>query len=264
MQREFNNRQNSQKRLQPFSKPVSAPVTVENKNKTEGTRINKYLADRHNISRRKADTMIDAGKILINGRRAVLGDKVKTTDKVETREKMKKDFSYYAYNKPRRLITNKQKKGEEDVTSKVNIKGVFPIGRLDKDSEGLIILSDSAKLTDKLLNPIYDHDKEYIVQTQKPIKEHQLKVMERGMNLEGGVDTKPCKAEQIDEFTFSITISEGKKHQIRRMCDAFALGVESLKRVRIMNIELGDLKPGQFRKIEGEELKTFLRSLGLS
>ncbi|MFA6341173.1 MAG: pseudouridine synthase, partial [Candidatus Paceibacterota bacterium] len=205
-----------------------------------------------------------AGKVFINGRKAILGDKVSPEDRVELKEKVKDKFSYYAYNKPRGLITNKQEKGEKDIISSVSLKGIYPVGRLDKDSEGLILLTDNGRITDKLLNPIYDHDKEYIVKTRTPIKESQLRVMERGMDLEGDIRTKPCKTRYIDERTFSITLSEGKKHQIRRMCDAFTLPIGSLKRVRVMNIRLGDLKPGQYRKIEGEELKTLLKSLGVN
>ncbi len=226
-------------------------------------RINKYLADKYSLSRRNADKVIESGKVFISGRKAVLGDKVKAEDKVEVKDKIKKDFSYYAYYKPRGLITNKQKIGEKDVADAVNIKGVFPIGRLDKDSEGLILLTNNGRITDKLLNPEYDHDKEYMVKTRTSIKQHQLRVMERGMNLEGDISTKPCKTKYINERVFTITLSEGKKHQIRRMCDAFSLPIESLKRIRVMNIHLGNLKPGQFRKIEGEELKTFLESLSI-
>jgi len=227
------------------------------------TRINKFLADKYSLTRRGADKMVDDGKVSINGRRAVLGDKVKPEDKVELKEKLKNDFSYYAYYKPRGLITNKQKRGEKDVTDAVNIKGVFPIGRLDKDSEGLILLTNNGRITDKLLNPKYDHDKEYIVRTRTPIKEHQLRVMERGMDLEGDLTTKPCETKYLSENTFSIILSEGKKHQIRRMCDAFSLPIESLKRVRVLNIHLGNLKSGQFRKIEGDELKTLLKFLSV-
>ena len=221
-------------------------------------RINKYLADKYSISRREIDRMIEAGKIFINGRKAVLGDKVNDADKVEIKDRSKKDYSYYAYYKPRGLITIKNKKGEKDVISSVGLKGVFPIGRLDKDSEGLLILTDNGRITDKFLNPVYDHDKEYLVKTRMPVKAHMLKVMERGMNLEGGLKTKPAKTKFIDDNVFSIILSEGKKHQIRRMCDAFNLPIESLRRVRFMNIRLGDLKPGEYRKIDGEELKKLL------
>jgi len=197
-------------------------------------RINKYVADKYSFSRRGVDKMIEAGKILINGKKAVLGDKVKPTDKVEIKEKEKiqKSFAYYAYNKPRGLITNRQHKGEKDVASSVNIKGVFPIGRLDKDSEGLILLTNNGRITDRLLNPKYDHDKEYTIRTATPIKQHQLRVMEGGMDLEGDISTKPCKTKYIDERNFSIILSEGKKHQIRRMCDAFGITMEELQKLR--------------------------------
>ncbi len=224
----------------------------------EKIRINKYLADKHSLSRRYIDRLIESGKIFVNGKRAILGDKVDDNDKVEIREGLKKNFLYFAYYKPRGLITVRQHKGENDVASTVGIKGIFPVGRLDKDSEGLLILTDNGRITDRLLNPIYDHEKEYLVKTRRPVKAHELKVMERGMELEGDLITKPAKTKFINDKTFTITLSEGKKHQIRRMCDAFGLPIDSLKRIRFMNILLGNLKPGQYRKIQGEELKELL------
>ena len=229
---------------------------------TEGIRINKYLASQGVSTRKDADKLIEAGKVIINGRRAVLGDKVKEGDKVEITKKIKSDYVYYAYNKPRGVITHSPQKGETDILTSVGLKGVFPVGRLDKDSEGLIILTNDGRITDRLLNPKYDHEKEYIVKTRMSIKEFQLKVMEKGMELEG-IITAPCKTKLIDEKVFSIIISEGQKHQIRRMCDALTLPIENLKRVRVMNIKLGSLKSNTFKKIEGEVLKEFLKSLGL-
>ncbi len=225
-------------------------------------RINKYLADKGISTRREADKIISAGKVKINGRTAVLGDKVKPTDKVDVIKKIKNNFVYYAYNKPRGVITHSPQKGEKDIASSIKIKGVFPIGRLDKDSEGLIILTNDGRVTDRLLNPKYDHEKEYVVHTRIPVKDSQLKIFERGMELEG-IKTAPCKTKFISDKTFSITLSEGQKHQIRRMCDALSIPIESLKRVRVMNIELGKLSPNEYRKIEGNELEIFLKSLGL-
>ncbi len=225
-------------------------------------RINKYLAMQGISTRREADKIILAGKVTINGRKAVLGDKVGNGDKVEITKKIKNNFSYYAYYKPRGIITHSPQKGEKDIASSISLKGVFPIGRLDKDSEGLIILTDDGRITDRLLNPKYEHEKEYLVKTRVPIKLSHLSIMERGMDLEG-IKTKPCKTKFINENTFSITISEGQKHQIRRMCDALTLPIESLKRVRIMNIKLGNLKPNAHRKIDDDELKEFLKSLSL-
>jgi 23S rRNA pseudouridine2604 synthase len=213
-------------------------------------------------TRREADKIILAGKVTINGRKAILGDKVGNGDKVEITKKIKNNFSYYAYYKPRGIITHSPQKGEKDIASSISLKGVFPIGRLDKDSEGLIILTDDGRITDRLLNPKYEHEKEYLVKTRVPIKLSHLSIMERGMDLEG-IKTKPCKTKFINENTFSITISEGQKHQIRRMCDALTLPIESLKRVRIMNIKLGNLKLNAHRKIDDDELKEFLKSLSL-
>lgn len=227
----------------------------------EKIRINKYLAQKGISTRKGADKLISAGKILINGRRAILGDKVDSTDEVQLLGKAENDYVYYAYNKPVGITTDAQK-GEKNILSSINIKGVFPIGRLDKDSEGLIILTNDGRITDRLLSPKYDHEKEYIVKTRIPIKDFQMDVMARGMDLEG-ITTKPCKTKIINENTFSIILGEGQKHQIRRMCDALSLPIDSLKRVRIMNIKLGDLKNNQLRKIEGEELKTLLTSLSL-
>ncbi|MFA6797093.1 MAG: pseudouridine synthase [Candidatus Paceibacterota bacterium] len=225
-------------------------------------RINKYLADKGVCTRREADKIIESGKVFINDREAVLGDKVRETDKVEVKNKTKTNYSYYAYNKPRGIITHSPQKGEKDISSSINLKGVFPVGRLDKDSEGLIILTNDGRITDRLLSPRYEHDKEYVVKTSKPIKQFQLSIMEGGMELEG-IETRPCKTKLLDDNSFSITLTEGQKHQIRRMCDNLSIKIESLKRVRVMNIRLGDLKSNQYKKIEGEELKNFLISLSL-
>ncbi len=226
-------------------------------------RINKYLADKGIATRREADKIISAGKVRINGRIAVLGDKVKPADKVEIIKKIKNNFVYYAYNKPRGVITHSPQKGEKDISSSIPLKGVFPVGRLDKDSEGLLILTNDGRITDRLLNPKYEHEKEYIVKTRVPVRDSQLKVFEKGMQLEG-IKTAPCKTKSLGEKTFSITLSEGQKHQIRRMCDALTLPIDSLKRVRIMNIEIGKLAPNEYRKIEGKELEIFLKSLNLA
>jgi 23S rRNA pseudouridine2604 synthase len=228
----------------------------------EKIRINKYLAQKGVSTRKGVDKMISAGKILINGRRAILGDKIDLNDEVQVLGKAKNDFVYYAYNKPKGITTDSQK-GEKDILSSINIKGVFPIGRLDKDSEGLIILTNDGRITDRLLSPKYDHEKEYTVKTRIPIKDFQIAVMAKGMELEG-INTKPCKTKMLSEKSFSIILGEGQKHQIRRMCDALSLPIDSLKRVRIMNVKLGDLKNNQVRKIEGEELKSLLTSLSLS
>ncbi|HYF10217.1 MAG TPA: pseudouridine synthase [Candidatus Paceibacterota bacterium] len=226
-------------------------------------RINKYLAHKGYATRTGADALIEAGKVFINGVPAVLGAKVEESDMVEVRDSRKPaSYLYYAYHKPVGVITHSPQRGEKEAKEDIPVKGVFPVGRLDKDSYGLLILTNDGRITDRLLNPDYAHDKEYVVTVRKPLANNWKTRMERGVDIEGYL-TKESKVEILDERTFAITLTEGKKHQIRRMCAALGNDVEDLKRVRVMNIRLGDLKPGSYRKIEGAELTEFLRSLGL-
>lgn len=223
-------------------------------------RINKYLAHKNLCTRREADTLIAAGKVLINGVPAQLGDKVKETDDVQVRFRVKQ-YRYYAYHKPRGVITHSAQEGEKEIADVSSVKGVFPIGRLDKDSSGLIILTDDGRITDRLLNPDYVHEKEYIVTTKEQLKSNFKERMERGVDIEG-YKTKECKVEVLGEKRFSIVLIEGKKHQIRRMCAALGYVVASLERTRIMNVHLSGLKTGSHRAITGSELTTFLKALG--
>mgnify|MGYP001559735222 CR=1 FL=1 len=223
-------------------------------------RINKYLAWKKYSTRREGDEMVAKGKVLINGKVAALGDKVLEGDKVEIRFRLKK-YRYFAYNKPRGVITHSAGEGEEDIQEIFPIKGVFPIGRLDKDSHGLIILTDDGRITDKLLNPDYSHEKEYVVTTKEPLTFNFKERMERGVDIEGYM-TKPCKVQVLGEHKFSIVLTEGKKHQIRRMCAALGCVVSDLERRRVMNIRLENIKPGGHRELKGEELASFLKSLG--
>jgi 23S rRNA pseudouridine2604 synthase len=139
---------------------------------------------------------------------------------------------------------------------------VFPVGRLDKDSCGLMILTDDGRITDPLLNPTQAHEKEYEVTCAKELPTNFKNKMERGVNL-GEFTTKPCRVTVRGERKFSIVLTEGKKHQIRRMCARFDQTVTELKRVRVMNIKLGQLKKGEYREIEGKELNDFLLALGV-
>lgn len=216
-------------------------------------RINKYLAVRGFSTRRGADELIEKKKVFINDRLAVLGDKVNETDEVVVKQSGKpKVYTYLAYNKPRNERT-------EEISAP---GGLFPIGRLDKMSEGLIILTNDGRITDRLLNPDRTHDKEYQVTTKEKLRSSFKQKMETGINIEG-YTTKPCKVEVTGERSFKLILTEGKKHQIRRMCVALFNEVRDLKRVRILNIKLGNLGPGKTRPIEGDELTTFLKALGL-
>lgn len=228
-------------------------------------RLNRYLALNNFCSRREADVLIEKGSVIVNGKVAKIGDKVNAYDVVKLDEKAfgSKKYVYYAYHKPKGIVTHSPKEGQKSIAEiTYNEKDVFPIGRLDKNSRGLILLSNDGRITDKLLNPDREHEKEYIVTVNKPITNIFLKIMGQGVQLED-FKTKPCQLEKKDEMTFNITLTEGKKHQIRRMCTALGWSVVDLKRVRIMNIRLGRLPVGQQRKIQGEELKTLLQSVGI-
>ncbi len=226
-------------------------------------RINKYLASKKYCTRREADELIAGGKVQINGRRAQLGDKVQETDDVKVTFKPR-TFRYFAYNKPRGVVTHSaQGEEEKEILDLIPEKGVHPVGRLDKDSFGLIILTDDGRLTDALLNPDHEHEKEYEVKTLTPVPRFFKGKMEAGVDI-GGYTTKPCTIDMYDDSHFSITITEGKKHQIRRMCGALGQSAVELKRKRILNISLGKLKSGAYRAIEGKELADFKKQLGFS
>jgi len=226
-------------------------------------RINKYLANKGVSTRKGADKLIEKGKVFINGRKAVLGDKITETDKVEVTEKINKNqYKYFAYYKPREIITHSPQKGQREIKNISGISGLFPIGRLDKDSEGLIILTNDGRITERLLSPNKEHEKEYIVKTTNAIKPLFIAKAKTGINI-GDYITKPCEIFQDGEKSFRIILKEGKKHQIRRMTDAYGIAIESLKRIRIMNIKIESLQPNEHREIKGEELKQFLGLLSL-
>jgi 23S rRNA pseudouridine2604 synthase len=226
-------------------------------------RINKYLALNKHSTRRGADDLINKKQVFINGKLAVLGDKVTEKDQVEVRFRGKQiPYVYYAYNKPKGIVTHSAQEDEKEIKHVVAVKDIFPIGRLDKDSHGLIILTNDGRITERLLGPDYFHEKEYVVKTKNKLRSSFKSKMEAGVKI-GDEKTKKCKIEIINDQMFKIILTEGKKHQIRRMCDALFQEVEDLRRVRIMNIKLGKLPPGAERKIEGEELQTFLHKLEL-
>ena len=215
-------------------------------------RINRYLAWQKHSTRRGGDELVQKKQVLINGRFAELGDKVNEKDVVEVlKSKKPKSYLYFAYNKPA---------GETTDTPIFLNKDIFPLGRLDKDSHGLMLLTNDGRVTDRLLNPEYAHEKEYIVVIKEKLRPNFKQKMEAGVDIEG-YQTKPCKVKIINENTFRVILTEGKKHQIRRMCSNLFQEVADLKRERIMNIKLGNLKPNTVREIKGEELAIFLKSV---
>lgn len=219
-------------------------------------RINKYLAWKKHSTRRGADELIKDKKVFLNNKLAVLGDKVNESDTVEVRFRgPKPTFTYIAYNKPMGLAT-------EEIISTLAIEKVFPIGRIDKESHGLIILTNDGRITERLLSPKYLHEKEYIVRTKEKLRANFKEKMERGVQIDEE-KTAPCKIKIVSDNTFKVILTEGKRHQIRRMCVAMFNEVVDLKRTRVMNIELGKLGDGAHRIITGKELETLLHSLEL-
>jgi 23S rRNA pseudouridine2604 synthase len=226
-------------------------------------RINKYLAKLNLTTRRGGDELIAKKKVFLNGKLAQLGDQVQEGDHVEVKHSgIRTDYLYYAYYKPIGVTTHSPMVGEKDILQSSNLKGVFPVGRLDKNSSGLIILTNDGRLTDKLLNPDREHEKEYQVSVVNSLRPSFKESMEKGVDL-GEYVTKPCKVKVVGDRTFLITLTEGKKHQIRRMCEAMHNDVKDLHRTRIMNIKIGKLAPNSSRKIEGVELDELKKKLGM-
>jgi len=227
-------------------------------------RINKYLADKGYATRRGADDIISKGLVTINGKKAVLGDKVTDTDVVVINQKRKPNqYVYLAYNKPQGVVTTNAQGEEKEIIDAVRYRTrVFPVGRLDKDSYGLIILTNDGRITDRLLNPDKHHEKEYVVTVNKKYTPAFIKHMTEGVDI-GDYVTRPTKVKRLKDTTFLITLTEGKNRQIRRMTEKLGYTVTDLKRVRIQNILLNNVKPGQYREIIDDERETFLTSLGL-
>ena len=236
---------------------------------SEEIRINKRLAELNLASRREADELISAGKVLVNGKKATLGQKVTAEDAITLAGEQKRRV-YLAYYKGRGVISHSPDAHEIDIATKLKtdygLTDVYPVGRLDKDSEGLIILTNDGRVTGPLLDPEANIPKTYEVLVDKDVTGPFLKDLERGVDIEGYM-TKSATASRSEKGSkkkFTLTITEGKKHQIRRMCAALGYQVQSLKRVQILNIELNQLKPNQYRKIAGPELKELLTSLKIN
>ncbi len=227
-------------------------------------RINKYLAHKGVATRTGVDDLIKSSKVLINGKVAKLGDKVLETDKVQVRgTHNKKKYAYYAYNKPVGIVSTNPVGDEKGITDNIKIKEkVFPVGRLDKDSSGLMLLTNDGRVTDRLLNPKYNHEKEYVVEVDRKFTPAFLKHMQEGVDI-GEVVTKKAEVKKLGESRFGIVLTEGKNRQIRRMTEKLGYTVRKLERIRVQNIELGKLSLNDSREISGEEQVLFLKSLGL-
>ncbi|WP_178987660.1 23S rRNA pseudouridine(2604) synthase RluF [Winogradskyella schleiferi] len=234
------------------------------------TRLNKYLSEAGYCSRRAADRLIEAGRVTINDVVPEMGTKVASEDVVKVDGEIigerKQDFVYLAFNKPVGIVCTTDTRVEKDnIIDYINYpKRIFPIGRLDKPSEGLILLTDDGDIVNKILRASNNHEKEYIVTVDQPISQTFVERMAGGIYLEDlGKRTKKCVVKKIDKFTFSIILTQGLNRQIRRMCDYLNYEVQTLKRVRIMNIKL-DMPLGNYRELTKEEFKTLTKLISES
>lgn len=223
-------------------------------------RLNKYIAACGICSRREADKLISEGRVFVNGRIAGMGMKVDDTDEVTVNNKKihgKNEKVVLAYYKPVGVTcTEKDKFADKKITDMVK----FPVrvtyaGRLDKESEGLILLTNDGDLIDAMMHARANHEKEYIVKVNKEITEEFIHQMSQGVYLqELKIKTKPCEIEKIGKFTYKIILTQGVNKQIRRMSSELGYRVTALKRIRVVNIQLASLKEGQFRQVQGKEL----------
>lgn len=233
----------------------------------ESIRINKYISEKGLCSRREADELIRQGRVTINGEKAEMGSKVYPGDIVKLGGKSLKPKDppvYLAFNKPAGIVCTTDRKEKDNIVDFINYpKRIFPVGRLDKESEGLIFLTSDGDIVNKILRAGNNHEKEYIVTVDKPITEGFVESMAKGVRILGTV-TKKCTAAQISKYMFRIILTEGMNRQIRRMCEVFGYDVVKLKRVRIMNVTLGSLQEGRWRHLTADELKTINRLISTS
>ena len=233
----------------------------------ESIRLNKYLSDAGVCSRRAADRAIEEGKVLVNGNVAEVGMRISTSDEVVFEGKpvsnASKQAVLIAYNKPAGIVCTAEKREKNNIIDHINYsQRIYPIGRLDKDSTGLILLTNQGDLVNKIMRAVNAHEKEYIVTVDKEITADFIKKMSAGVYLdELEVTTRKCVVEKLGKNKFRIILTQGLNRQIRRMCIALGYRVRTLHRVRIMNINLADLKEDTYRDVTEDELKELNKML---
>ena len=227
-------------------------------------RINKYLSEAGIVSRRGADKWIEAGRITINGELAELGSKVEDGDIVKADGnlvKTEEKLVYIVLNKPIGITSTTERHIEGNVVDFINHPlRIFHIGRLDKDSTGLLLLTNDGDIVNEILREEHGHEKEYIVTVDRPITKEFIQQMESGVEILD-TTTKACKVKQLDPRSFNITLTQGLNRQIRRMCSALGYSVQKLQRTRIMNIHIDNLRIGQWRELTHEELTNLFKLL---
>jgi len=233
----------------------------------ENIRLNKFLSDAGVCSRRAADKAIEEGRVLVNGEIPLMGQRISSSDEVLFEGKpvsnANKKPVLIAYNKPVGIVCTAEKKEKNNIVDHIGYpERIYPIGRLDKDSNGLILLTNQGDLVNKIMRAVNAHEKEYIVSVDKEIDKDFIKKMSDGVYLdELEVTTRKCKVKKLSKYEFNIILTQGLNRQIRRMCQMLGYKVKTLKRVRIMNIELGDLKVDTYRNVTPSEIATLNKML---
>ncbi len=240
--------------------PERLKQTVYHRMEDRGIRINKYLAECGVCSRRGADELIDKGLVTVDGEIAVTGMKIMPGMVIRVNGKIISDIQdkvYLAYNKPRGIVCTSDKTEERNVIDHLNYpKRITYCGRLDKDSEGLLIMTNDGDLIDSMMRSANRHEKEYIVTVNRTVTDAFLYKLSKGVFLEElNVTTRKCRVERISDVSFSIVLTQGFNRQIRRMCEAFDYRVRKLKRIRVMNVMLGELESDRYRELTEEEIR---------
>ena len=229
-----------------------------------GKRLNKYMADSGYCSRREADRLIEEGRVQVNGRTGSLGDRVLPGASVTVDGKPLNSACekvYLLLNKPKGIVCTTDPREPMNVVDYLDYPvRVFPVGRLDKDSEGLLLLTSDGEIVNRLLRAAGGHEKEYEVRIDRPVTAEFVKRMSEGVPILDTV-TLPCRVRRTGECSFNIVLVQGLNRQIRRMCEALGANVTYLRRVRIMNLRLGRLQPGQWRELTDAELNALLERL---
>jgi 23S rRNA pseudouridine2604 synthase len=224
-------------------------------------RLNKYISETGICSRREADKLIEAGRVTCNGSLAVLGTQVGEADEIRVDGRLlgrRKKQIYIALNKPAGITCTTETHVEGNIIDLIgHAERIFPIGRLDKESEGLILLTNDGDIVNEILRSENNHEKEYLVTVERAVTDLSLKMMADGVKIMGEI-TKPCKVSRINERTFRMILTQGLNRQIRRMCSALGYRVQHLRRVRIINIDLGTLAPGEWRELAEAEVAALL------
>jgi 23S rRNA pseudouridine2604 synthase len=227
-------------------------------------RLNKYISETGACSRRQADKWIEEGRVTLNGVAAPLGARVAEADEVRVDGELvtpQRQHIYLALNKPAGITCTCEPDVEGNIIDFIgHAERIFPIGRLDKDSEGLILLTNNGDIVNEILRAENNHEKEYIVTVDRPITDLSLKMLANGVRIRGEM-TKPCEVTRIGRESFRIILTQGLNRQIRRMCSALGYRAQRLQRVRIINVQLGDLAPGKWRSLTAAELAGLLPRL---